>query len=466
MPDFVPQTPDHHREMIRNAVLEEIRRAQVQDYGLADRFLEGNPAAVNWVKNALRSGDPDSDPASWDPQSMGPEWQELRQKQLAGFAGRGWSQDRIDQWRAANNAYSIPDRLLTDGGRQANDWQANRELIDGYLKARTPAAKPKSSFRDAMLGGTAMYTKENPQRDYENSLNTLAEEYKRKHGSQYGESGWSGFMDNPAEYTVPGIIDHAFDRGYHAFDFGWFNERSDGTNKGFWNALVDDVPNYLNLRRAAGQVEPAIPGSPKTPDEHEAATKSLRQMLTDANPRTSDATAFDDYYRRNNSHYPSYLGSTGVEFAKNIFSDPSILATGGMSGAGALKIATGPAMKTIRGLPLRWHHALHPLGHELGEEATMYGALAVPMTMASEADQAQYPEEYQRPVPFGRLWEPGNDARTDIPKAVREMPQTDWLKRDQAIQKKREEANDAARKVVPSLPNKKMFGNLNVTPTF
>jgi len=462
MSDFVPQTPDHHREMIRNALLEEIRRAQMQDYSLADKFLEGDPAAVNWFQDALRAGDPDV-----DPESLPEDFRQLRERQLAGFAGRGWSQERIDQWREANKAVSVPDRLLTEGGRQANDWQANRELIDGYLKARTPKAKAKPSLREAMLGDTAISQVENPQRDYENSLNYLAEEYKRKHGSQYGESGWAGFMDNPSEYVVPRVVDHFFDRGNYAFDFGWFNQQSDGNKKGFWRSLVEDVPNYLGLRSAAGEVEPSIPGNPKTPAEHEAATKGLRQMLLEANPRDEDGvTAYDNHYRRKSGKYPSYAGSTAVEFTKNIFSDPSILATGGLSGVGAMKIATGPAMKTIRGMPIRWYHALHPFGHELGEETAMYGAMAGPMTAANDIQQSEYPEEYQRPIPAGNLFTSGNDARTDIPREVRQMDQESWLKRDAENQQKREAAAAAARKVVPSLPNKKPFGNLNITPTF
>ena len=461
MSDFPHKTPDQHRELIRNALLEELRRAQMQDYVLADKFLEGDPATVNWFQDALRSGDPDV-----DPETLSEDFRVLRERQLAGFAGRGWDEERVRQWKLKNGP-TIPPRLLTEGGRQANDWKANRELIEGYLKARSPEAQPKSSLKNLMLAPTSWSNvDDNGKRDYENALSALAEEYQRKHGSEYGESGWAGFMENPGEYTLPWITDNFFDRGYQAINFGLWNEQSDGKSRGLLGSLLDS-DTYLQMRRTAGQIEPPIPGNPKTPAERESQFKSMKEMLTDTNPRDRDGvTAYENQYRRNEGYYPSYLGSTMTELAQNLFSDPSILVTGGMSGAGALKIATRPAMKTIRGVPIRWYHALHPLGNEAREEATMYGAMAGPMTAYNESEQANFPEEHRRPIPWKNLYMPGNDARTDIPKEIREMPQKQWIDRDAENQKKREKALQEWPKVWDSLPSKQPLGALKVQPAF
>jgi len=457
MSDFPYQTPQKHQELIRRVLQQELGRAGESHRSAAvlDDFLAGEPSTVGWVKQLLQSGNPDSDPIAG--------WEDTRRQQMAGFPGRGWSRQEVDDYRT-NKAPAIPDRLLSPGGRMAQQWAANRELIEGYLNARQDALKPKQSGASSLAAGlmadTSWFRGKDPFEDsYHGALNGLANAYQSKYNDEYGQSGWTGFMDNPGEYSVPWGIDNFFDRVYHAIDFGWLNEKSDGNKSGLAKALTSEVPDYLNARHHLGQVDPALPGNPTTRDEKEAAFKGVKGSLLAASPRSPmGESAYDMAYRRENSELPSYFGSTAVEVLKNLVSDPSIVMNAGMAGKGALKIATSPLMKTARGTPVRWYHALHPLGNELGEEAAMQGGMVGPMVAHNEKEMARQPAEYQRPMPTGwKMFSPGNANRTDLPHAQYEK-QTEFLDRDVAEQKARESAAEANKKAIQDAPKKSPYG--------
>lgn len=445
MSDFPFQTPEAYQAAIRKVIEEELRRAGSSNYPVADQFLSGDPKSVGWVKQLLESGDPGTDPEGLDE-----EWRATRNRQMANFKGRGWHPDEVRAYESKSGP--LPDRLLSEGGRQAFQWKANRELLNGYLSARDEALKSQKqpSFLDALsmptsfshaafAGPTASLT---GQDKYNHALGNLTNEHQRLYNSEYGESGWTGFMQNPGEYTVPYVIDNAFDRGLHALNFGWENQKSDGSKWNFFKGLMDDGPTYLSARHHFGKVDPRLPeGTPNTPEGREGAIRKFKDLLLKGDSASPEGpTAYEMSYKRHPDSegvYPSYAGSTGREFVKNIFSDPTILLSGGLAAKGALKLGA----KSFR-----------PFFKELLEEGSMYGGLAGPATIASEHYQSQAPKDQQQLVPWKNLFQSGNSARTDLPKHIREEPWKDFQARDKQEQLDREQAHKDINETLQKIP--------------
>ena len=453
------KTPDQYAGLIRSIIAEEASRAGVYNPTLADDFLSGDPKAREYVSSLLYSGDPDTDGVE------GGEWPEIRKKQMEGFKGRGWSASEMADWRSKNGP-TIPDRLLSEGSKQAYRWQANRDFLRGFVdlekSTNSQSRNNQPSLSSLLLGGPFTGMVGNPhQKDYEAGLHRLSENHNRQINSDYGESGWTGFLNNPEEYAVPWVIDNVFDRGFHAFDYGRQKDK-EGNRRGFFNSLVSDVPKYLSARAAAGQVSPALPGNPKTPEEREAALKSLHGMRDAANPNSPKGpTSYEMGHREDTGHYPSYAGSTLVNFLQGLVSDPTVVANVGMAGRAALTAAKAGTRESARAAV---RAAIAAGRRETGEEAAMGTAIAGPITLYNESEQAKVPKQDRQSVNWKNLFTPGNEVRTDLPKDVREESQADFIKRYDSEYEARRQALKAVPETLKSIPTKRPLGRLNATP--
>jgi len=412
----IPKLTQGRADVLERVIAQEYQRAglPLDPKEEARKILAGDEQATSTLSGLLLSGDPDAT------EDQIPEaYRPYRPTQLKDFKGRGWSRSDIEALHAQGK--DLQPLQFSEGGKQADGWANNRNYITDILEMeRQRAGVPEGHWKHDRI--TQMQ-------------NNAAENWASKVGRDFGESGWTGFMDNPSEYAFPALVDTVFDPLYHAWAYGLQNEQTDGNKKGFWNALFSDVPTHLELRRAAGKIDPILPGDPKTPEEKEAAYRQLKTMVKQSSSASPEGpTAFEMKERRENSQYPSYAGSTVAETARN-FLDPTTL------------LGIGKAASSLKLLP-------KIAAHQIAEEIPTYAGMAGSMTAYNEYAQRQIPDESQRQViNWGGLFTPGNETRTDLPKHIREENQTDFINRDLQEQKAREEALKKAPEVLKSIPS-------------
>jgi uncharacterized protein YeaO (DUF488 family) len=91
-------------------------------------------------------------------------------------------------------------------------------------------------------------------------------------------------------------------------------------------------------------------------------------------------------------------------------------------------------------------------------------AIAGPITLYNESEQAKVPKQDRQSVNWKNLFTPGNEVRTDLPKDVREESQADFIKRYDSEYEARRQALKAVPETLKSIPTKRPLGRLNTTP--
>jgi len=410
-----------------DATLDTLTKVIGQEFRRAGRGQDPRPAALgmslghhpqyklpgsvdHWesVRALQQTGNPDASPG----ELVGETADEtaalmaLRQKQMQGFKGRGWSNDEINQYESKNGP--LPPMLMSEGSQQADAWQSNRDFVNRlYELEQLKDQHPNWAHQRV-----------------EDLKAGAAKEWQGKQGRQYGESGWLGFTQNP-EYTLGYLMNNLLDPGSNAYSYGRLNEG--GSDRGgFLGALTGDGKTYTDIKAHANKVSPILPGDPKTPQEKEEQFRGLKKLAEDADPRSkTGASAFDMYYRRHHDEYPSYAGSTAWEFGQNMI-DPTIL-LGGVGSKGLSSLAKALLREAAEEIPLA-------VG--LGAGATAY----------QEHRKSFLPEGQRNHVNFGEMFTPG--VRDELPDENKDQ----FIQRDRQEQADRRAALDKAKEVLPTIP--------------
>jgi len=368
----------------------------------------GEHTGMDKLRHLLMAGDPDTDEKDLDSSSM-----VLRHRQLQDFKGRGWSKDDMDAYEAKNGP--LPDKILSQGGQQADSWRNNREFVDRYADL------------DAMKDGSPSWV---PNRVKE-VQSQAAQDWQSKVGREYGDSGWGGFMNNP-EYTLGNLMSNFLDPIPNAIAYRYTE-----------GGKASDSLTRMLIQNAAGKVDPILPGNPKTPAEKEQAYKLLKGLMDNSDHRSkSGASAYDHYYRRKHGEYPSYAGSTGQDFLRNM-TDPTVAL--GALGAGKGIFSIGKALL-----------------QEGMEEIPLALTLGGGMTAYNEFQQYKLPQSERKNVNWSEMMTPG--VRDELPDENR----TQFENRDKEENAARQEALKTAPSIIKTIPRgiRNPFGRANVMPVF
>jgi hypothetical protein len=240
--------------------------------------------------------------------------EELRKFAHRDFQGRGWSE--ADQAKLGRPVKQYDDSLstgwlglnpgagageLSEGDRQAQEWQRRRRLTEGLLDSSKATAGGGNYNYGSPSGPmrTAAYTAD------ENRLiqqDNATAEFDRTRGQRFGESGYHGMLENP-EYVVGDVFTRYLDP-----TSAWFKAQ-------VHEGMSGDQADVLAQKRAqaAKMSNTNATKIPKkfdtsTPEAKDKSYQQVKGIYKGLLPKS-----YDDSERQETGQYPSYAASTLAE---------------------------------------------------------------------------------------------------------------------------------------------------------
>lgn len=348
--------------------------------------------------NALLSvGDPDQDVSGFNGDIHGVPIQEIRDRMLDGYSGRGWTPSEEQKLGHQPEYYE-----RSPGQKMADKWSAQEQFLTALRGAKTP--EDKIAAMDVL--NRELYQTDDYRRTWERLGHTV------QHPDLVTPLpvGVIETMDDPAYQHARAMI--GMDQWSRAAKYAFRDPGIFFNN--LWNS-GQKSRDYQEIWANSNRASPRLPQDYDSLEDREQAYRDWAVAGTDALPQDTDDANFQTW-----GVQPSYAGSTLNEFAMNAPDPFTLLGLGLITKPGKfLPYARTAGQVVIRGMGPSARATLpelsKALGKEVAEEAATSGAIGTAVIGAQEGQKSRLSRQDQTtnpaPVPVFGGWGKG---RTDL----------------------------------------------------
>lgn len=363
---------------------------------LINQSKTGPNETTNMFHALMGVGDPNTSPESFQGIKVyGVPAEELRERMMKGYTGRGWSPSEQKELGRTPERYE-----RSPGQKQADQWAAQKQFMDSLLAESTPHDRANAVERMK----TQLFQPDDLQRTWE----------------MLGETSAS------PEYTLPtptGLLESLDKSSYqHSRALAGMDEWAQAAQHFMWDDggldSLDRAKKQNIIWQNGARESPLLNKDFDNVEDREAHYLQWKAAKDDARPQD-----YDDYHRQRYGYYPSYAWSSAMNFLGNT-PDPMTLIGAGLLTRPVTTLMKGmtPAGLTITGLSKPSVKSLAQgsaaqLGREIGEEIPTSVALQGGTLQYQHSQNAKTPTANQSINPAGispgNMLTSGNNARTD-----------------------------------------------------